>query len=46
MVDLIYQILGSSADPQIVTTVAGVVTIVVVAVVIDIVYRVFSHFWR
>lgn len=46
MVDLVFQIMGSSADPQIVATVAGVIVVVVVAVVLDMVYRVFSHFWK
>lgn len=51
MYDIIYNIIGhswetGSSDQQYIYYICGALIIVLTTVFIDMVYRVFSHFWR
>lgn len=52
MYDIIYQIInhpwesGYSSDQQYIYYICGCIIVILLVVFIDMVYRIFSHFWR
>lgn len=47
MYDVIYEIIGNSnVNPDVIFNISGALIIVLVCVFIDLIYRLFRHFWR
>lgn len=52
MYDIIYRIIGhswvttQSGDQQYIYYIVGALIVIFTVVIIDLIYRVFSHFWR
>lgn len=46
MIDLLISLLGSGATVDQVLPLAGALVGILFAVFIDLIYRIFSHFWR